>query len=217
MLAKYGANFGSVFFRRPAETRNGGERRGALRQATIFRPALITVGDFQGLCLIRNISETGFMGSVHTRLPVGPEVTVQTRFDHHLKGRIVWAEQARIGVSFHDPIDVEETLRLMSKRVADGMIHRAPRISLACKGTLLIDDKPMRVDILDISQGGAKIANSDLKPGDVVKLVIDGLDSRRANVQWSRDGRAGLTFFRAIRFEELAEWAIAAHLASVAG
>ncbi|WP_221794063.1 PilZ domain-containing protein [Aquisediminimonas sediminicola] len=188
------------------------ERRVAKRHVAIFRPALITAGDFQGICLVRNISTTGMMGHVHIQLPTETPVTIKTHFDYCLAGRVAWSNSVQVGVEFDEPIDVDHTLWLMSQRNLDGFIQRAPRLEVSCQANLQRVDETCRVELLDISQNGAKISGQPLIPGEIVHIIIDGLDSRRANVQWSREGRSGLTFFRTFRFEELAEWAITTHL-----
>lgn len=192
------------------------DRRLDTRHVTVFRPALITVDDFaglrfEGLCMVRNISSSGFMGSVHTRLPIGQRITLQTHFDLTLNAQIVWADATHIGAVFDTPVDIDEVLAIMSCRNRDGMVQRAPRVSIRCKATLSRGEEVMPVEVLDMSQSGVKIAAKGLKTGEIVNILVEGLDSRRATVQWSNDGRAGLTFFRAVRFEELASWAIDTH------
>jgi hypothetical protein len=61
--------------------------------------------------------------------------------------------------------------------------------------------------VQDISQRGVKVQASLLQPGDEVELQLDGLERRKAMVSWIQTGIAGLTFLRALSFEELARWA----------
>lgn len=180
-------------------------------QLSVFRPVAMTIGDCQGLCLIRTISANGFVGHVHARLPTGQVISIQAGFDRLLTGTIIWANELEIGVAFESPIDVAQTLQLMAARLYRGKVQRMPRISIPCEGTVHHREETHRTSVVDISQGGAKIEAGFLNAGDEVMLAVEGLDTRRAKVTWTQRHHVGLTFFRPFKFSELAAWAIAVH------
>ncbi|WP_221792579.1 PilZ domain-containing protein [Aquisediminimonas sediminicola] len=197
--------------RSPSVSEFATEHQGNDRITTIFRPVAINVGTFQGLCLVRNISPEGMMGHVHTDIEVGASITVQMLGDLDLEGRIIWANDGRIGVQFNRRIDVMDVLRKMSRRVLDGNIQRAPRITIPCKADLYMGQQLLHISVLDVSQGGAKIITDGLRIDQEVTIMIEGLDSRRAKVCWTKTNQVGLTFFRELTFAELTQWAISMH------
>lgn len=183
-------------------------QRSAARYTRVFRPVVFRVGKFEGLCLVRNISAGGLMGEVPGEFQPGSAVDIEMNGTLRLNGRIVWCRDGQMGVCFDQEIDVPQVLQHFSRRIADGKVQRAPRLTAECEGDLYLGNELFRVPVVDVSQGGAKIVADFLAIGQEVVLVVDGLDSRRANVCWKRAGRVGLVFFRQIRFAELAVWAM---------
>ncbi len=197
--------------RSPSVSECATEHQAADRITTIFRPVAISIGTFQGLCLVRNLSPEGMMGHVHTDIEVGASITVQMLGNLDLVGHIVWAKEGRIGVQFNRRIDVTDVLQKMSRRVLDGNVQRAPRINIPCKADLYIGQQLHHISVLDVSQGGAKIIMDGLRIDQEVTIIVEGLDSRRAKICWTKANQVGLTFFRELTFAELTQWAIAMH------
>lgn len=184
------------------------ERRGDRRHLSMYRSAALTMAGFQGLCLIRNISAGGMMGKIHTKLPIGAPVCVELRSGYAVPGRIVWTADSMIGIQFDERIDVLQILHAPSEEDAAGMPRRMPRLNIPCVADLLLDNIHYKVNVIDVSQGGAKIESKFLKEGDDVIITIDDLVPQRSSIVWSHDGRAGVSFFQLLPFDTLAEWAI---------
>jgi hypothetical protein len=181
------------------------------RVTTIFRPVAITVDAFESLCLVRNISPEGMMGDVHTDIDVGATITVRMLGNLDLVGRIAWSSGGRIGVQFAQRINVTDVLQKMSRRVLDGNVQRSPRIHIPCEADLYLGQQLFHISVLDLSQGGAKIVADGLRVDQEVTIIINGLDSRRAKICWTKANQVGLAFFRELTFAELTQWAINMH------
>ena len=182
------------------------ERRKSDRQITIYRTATIRVGAFHGLCLIRNISAGGLMGTVHTTLPVSASVAIEIDSDNAISGKIIWTKDLLIGVQFDQPIDVNQILQRQSEE-SKGRTHRMPRLNIARGARVLVGGVSREVMVRDISQGGAKVEAEFLRMGDQVTIAVYGLGTSRGVVCWSDNGNAGISFDTPIAFNQLAAWA----------
>lgn len=183
------------------------ERRGEQRsKMSVYRSASLAWAAGEGLCLIRNISPGGMMGRVPREIPPGQRVVVELRSGHPIEGSVAWSREGMVGIQFTEAIDVLEVLH--APTVGDnGIVQRMPRVRVFFPATLLVEGKPREINLLDISQGGAKVQADFLRTGDEVTLVIHGLERRQGRVRWVREGRAGIHFFHAHSFKALADWA----------
>ena len=75
----------------------------------------------------------------------------------------------------------------------------------------MIADRTLAIDVRDISQRGIKARTSYVRTGDEVTVRLEGLEPRKAVVQWTGPGSAGLVFLRPFGFEELAAWVVSRH------
>jgi hypothetical protein len=61
--------------------------------------------------------------------------------------------------------------------------------------------------VLDISQGGAKLAMASAPtPGEHVMLEIEGLGSLNSVVRWTKQGNVGVAFPGQLHYRQLAAW-----------
>ena len=183
------------------------DHRSEERTATIFRPVLIETDQFAGFCLVRNLSSNGMRGRVYTSFAEGLAITVQFSPEKIVTGTLIWCKDEHVGVEFDEPIDVARVLSDLSRRLVEGKINRAPRLQIECSAELTIGDRTLAIQLQDISQRGIKAAASFIRPGDEVRVRLEGLD-RKAVVRWTQGGIAGLNFVRPLSFEELAHWVI---------
>ena len=183
------------------------ERRCEGRTATMFRPVLFETDQFAGFCLVRNLSPNGMRGRVYTSFAEGLAITVQFSPDRIVEGTVIWCEDEHVGVQFDEPIDVEQVLADLARKLIEGKINRAPRLQITCKADVVIGDRTLAIGLQDISQRGIKAVASFVKPGDEVWVRLEGLE-RKALVRWTQSGIAGFNFVRPLSFEELAYWVI---------
>lgn len=185
------------------------DRRGEERsQLSVYRSATLRWQDYEALCLIRNISSGGMMGKLHTDMMPGEPVTVEIRSGTLTPGHVVWSHDNLVGVQFDQRIDVLEVLHAPVSGDADALLQRMPRVRISCPVSLLVDGTRQQVTLVDVSQGGAKLATDLLREGDDVTIGIRGLDPHRGVVRWAHDGHAGVAFLSAIPFDKLAKWAL---------
>ena len=193
---------------RAAET-SSGERRSNTRTTTVFRPALFETAEYVGFCLIRNLSEAGVMGHVYTSFAENLPVSIHFGQNTKVQGTLVWCTEQRVGVRFNHAIDVDDVLTQLAAKSSNGKLNRPPRLQIQCEGKLIIGDRTLTIEVLDVSQRGIKIHASFIRPGDELYVEMNGLERRKAVVRWALAGCAGLLFMRPLSFEQLANWAVA--------
>lgn len=184
------------------------DRRHTNRITTIYRPAIVHVGDFSGFCLVRYISASGLLGMVYADFAPDQDVTVDFSEQHSVQGTVVWSREGRIGVSFDKPIDILSVLQELGRKTLDDRVNRAPRLTIQCPITLESSERTENTAMHNISQRGIKVTTVTLRPADEVFVHLEGLDPRKALVRWTDNGMAGLNFVRPIEFDKLAGWAI---------
>jgi len=88
---------------RPGPTPTVSERH----RDSLFLLARLRFGEADAIheARVRNLSEGGMMAEFDRAVELGSAVAVELRGVGTVSGRIAWAEQGRIGVSFDRPID----------------------------------------------------------------------------------------------------------------
>jgi hypothetical protein len=190
------------------DDRDPTDKRAEPRATLIYKPLLVEVGPIVGFCLAKNISSSGMMGRFYTPCSVGAQAKVHFNDFHFTSGMIAWSNDGAIGVKFDEPIDVEQMLALLSQPRLGSKVNRALRLAIEANAEVVCDGRTVPVDLLDISQKGVKLRSPFLNQGDEVVVKIDGLEPRKAMVQWAKGGMAGLNFVRPLNFDQLGEWAV---------
>jgi hypothetical protein len=189
------------------------DRRDAERHMTIFRAGKITHAGRENLCLVRNISSSGAMAQVYQDLAVGDEILLDLRLEEHIVGRIVWARNEFVGVSFAKSVDLGDVLR---SELDQGHRRRAPRVNVEATGRLQVGEEFLPVAIDNLSQTGTRIfCARPLSPGSEVRLWIDGLGGKPSFVRWTNHGIVGLAFLKSISIWELTTWVREQTVASI--
>ena len=182
------------------------ERRQQRRHMTILRVGSIFVGEKRELCLIRNISAGGLLTHIYSRLEVGQRVAVELKTNHRIEGTVSWLQENNAGITFDEPIDVEEILASHSG-LEDGWRPRLPRVEIDCLATLRVGARVYGVSTRDISQGGVKIETDEpLDEGQEVVITLDKFRPVQGVVRWYQDGICGIAFNQVIPFRELMGW-----------
>lgn len=185
------------------------ERRNAERSITVFRPALIRIGEFRSLCLVRNVSSRGFMAKVYSPILAGTPIEVEFGAGISAAGTVAWAKERQIGVKFDGRIDVAAILTETGKRGPGNTVNRPLRLEIDAQGEMEHGGRVLAFEIQDISQRGLKAKISvTLRVSDEVMIRVAGLDQRRAVVRWTRAGEVGLNFTRPLGMDELAAWVV---------
>jgi Tfp pilus assembly protein PilZ len=182
------------------------ERRRNARHLTILRVGALIHARGRELCLIRNISAGGLMAHVYSNHRLGDEVAIELKTDQPITGRIVWAEEANVGIEFDSPIDVAEMLAT-DGQAAKGWRQRLPRVEVDRLATVRCGAHVHAVNTRDISQGGVKVETDEpLEVGEEVVLTLEKMRPIHGVVRWCGDGLAGIAFNQPLSFRELMGW-----------
>lgn len=176
------------------------ERRDGQRHLSLLRVGALTIGARRELCLIRNISAGGMMIRCYSPIQERTRVAVELKHGETVTGEVRWSHEMLVGVEFDQQIDI---LALLAPPL-NGPRPRMPRIELSCSATLRHEGEVLRVEALNVSQGGACIrttANLQVN-GDAV-LTLPGLHAAAAVVKWKEGDLYGLRFNRAYPVHEL--------------
>lgn len=190
------------------------DRRSSERAIALFRPAIIQIDELQTFCLVRNISATGLMATVYSKLKPDDRISFHFSETTHVAGQVVWSEGDRIGVQFDVAITVSDFLTALASQSPNNSNYRSPRLQVSCKGEFIVHSDMRDIDVLDISQRGLKARISNLKEGQEGVVALPGLEPRSAVVRWAREDQVGLYFIEPIGFSELGQWVIAQSAAS---
>jgi hypothetical protein len=182
------------------------DRRRHGRHLTILRVGALIIDGRRELCLIRNISAGGLMAHVYSRIDLDQRLAVELKSDQMVSGRVLWIDEANIGVGFDEPIDVEEILAVQAVS-ANGWRPRLPRVEVDRLGTLRAGARTFAVSTCDISQGGVKVEiDQALQPGEEVVFTPEKFRPVQGVVRWYHNGVCGISFNQVIPFHELMRW-----------
>ena len=182
------------------------DRRRHGRHLTILRVGALIIDGRRELCLIRNISAGGLMAHVYSAMEPEQRLAVELKSDQTVAGRVLWVDEANIGIGFDDPIDVEELLAVQAVS-ANGWRPRLPRVEVDRLGTLRAGARTFAVSTCDISQGGVKVEiDQPLQPGEEVVFTPEKFRPVHGVVRWCHNGVCGVSFNQVIPFHELMRW-----------
>lgn len=182
------------------------DRRKEGRHVALLRVGVLHLRGHRDLCIVKNISANGLSARAYRQVRVGDEVHIEFKSGEILSGRVVWARDWNLGITFPDPIDFEAVLA--SRWVTEVQRRRnLPRIPISCNGRLRSRSRQMDVTLQDISQGGARfrIGASPLALGEAV-LSLPDLPPMAGVIRWIVDRQVGLSFNECLSFEQLASW-----------
>jgi len=187
-----------------AANQTSADRRASERFVTVFRLAKL-IADREEFCLVRNVSAGGVKAQVFSPKAVGDRISVDFGDEQPRPARVAWVEEDNIGLSFDDQIDVG---RALSKAPPPGRSRARPiRLVIELDAVATIDKVPESCRLLDISQGGAKLAMERTPyPGDHMTLEIEGLGKLNSVVRWVRRGHVGVAFPGQLPYRNLAAW-----------
>lgn len=183
-----------------AETPQCPDRRHDQRYVSVLRVGALLVEGRRELCLIRNVSAGGMMIRPYSSIAVGTRLSVELKQGDNVSGVAQWSDKGMVGVVFDEPIDVVALLT-----ATDGKPQpRMPRIELSCSALVRHDGDVIRVDVVNISQGGICVSSSDRFRVDTdVVITLNGLYAAAGVVKWSDGEYYGIGFNRVYPVGEL--------------
>lgn len=183
------------------------DQRSAPRYTLVIRTAKLVceVGEF--LCVIRDVSESGISVRTFHALPNVPRMVVELQNGDRHQLEPVWQDGDRAGFRFVATADIARIIASPSRYA-----KRAIRLNLTAPARVeTLDGRSEAVELLDLSQQGAKITCScRFALDERVKISASGLPETNAKVRWRKDGSCGLIFEDTYQYGDLAR--IAAHL-----
>lgn len=180
------------------------------RTLTLFIIAKLKMeGGSEGLCRVRNVSAGGLMLETRMSLDAGDRVLIEFRGNRLLRGAVVWTGDRRAGVAFDQPIAVTNLLGTgepRASRLSRARQPRGPRVLVDCPIEIQLDDGRIGARLVDISQGGARLALPlATRRDDRMILMIPGLPLKLGIVRWS-GSEVGVAFAEPLKFDLLSEW-----------
>ncbi|MEO6581916.1 MAG: PilZ domain-containing protein [Sphingomicrobium sp.] len=184
----------------PLET---ADRRDSSRTLTLFRVGSVIVDGHRELCLIKNMSAGGMLIKSYCMIPAGTRVSVELKCGDSVAGTTSWVNGDTVGIEFDELVDVVALLALSM----EGPRPRMPRIEVGCVAWVRDGADVHRVDALDVSQGGIKIASQRtfVVGGDVV-VTLPGLPPFAGVVRWHNVGCFGVTLNKVLPLPMLVGW-----------
>ena len=179
------------------------ERRDGDRTLTLFRVGSLMIGKRRELCLIKNISAGGMLIRAYCTIPAGTRLSIELKCGEAVDGTARWIKGDTVGVEFDALVDVVELLASSM----EGPRPRMPRIAVDCVASIREGAEVYRVDTLDVSQGGLKIASERpfLFGGDVI-VTLPGLPPFAGTVRWHNESCFGVTFNKILPLPLLVGW-----------
>jgi hypothetical protein len=194
-----------------AHVMNGGDddpaqedRRSDPRRTGVLRVARLVHQRGEQLCYIRNLSSGGAMVEVAGDYRPGDEVALELGTEEWTQGTVIWAEQSRVGIAFHEPVDV---LAIVAARPDAGQTLRLPRFKVAADVRLLLRARERIVRAENVSIHGINVILGDPDcVGAQVVVTVDGFPPLTGTIRWQSEGRAGIAFDEPIDRDMLSFW-----------
>lgn len=184
------------------------ERRRTDRNMTLLRVGSLMVCGRQELCLIRNISESGMMIRAYSEIPVGTSVSIELKQGESVRGTTQWAKRDLVGVRFEKPINMMSLIAT----APNSLRPRMPRIEVQCAAWVRDGAFVHRVRLVNISQGGVRIAGfTDLPFGAQVTVGLPSLPREQGVVRWIAGESCGIAFNSLLPLPKLVAWIGAQH------
>lgn len=188
-----------------ATSRSGRDLRDATRATLLIRSAKLICQSGEYVCLVRDVSASGVRLRLFHALP--PETWF---FLAMANGEIYpmeckWSQPdpaagSQAGFRFIQPVDVDAFIE-----EASPFPRRPIRLRLECHGQLFSEGRSAPMVLRNISQGGALIETTTwLALHQTVRVAVDGLPMRFAQIRWRDRYDHGLAFDQAFRLDELA-------------
>ena len=176
------------------------EQRDSKRFTLLIRAAKLITEQGEFLCVIRDVSETGLSVTLFHKLPDCHRLVIQFQNGDRHNAQLMWQREDRAGFRFTDQADIVRIIESPS-----AYSKRPMRVSLSMAGIMQAGLERYPVELIDISQQGARLSCEIEQPIDRrVKLLIEGMPETDAKVRWRRDGECGLVFENTFQLGELA-------------
>ncbi|MET0240255.1 MAG: PilZ domain-containing protein [Sphingobium sp.] len=183
-------------------SRTGGicDRRDGIRHQVLI-PASVWGGGRNWTASIHNFSTRGM--TLKTEWPdtaVGMAIVVSSHLFGDITGMIRWRRGASIGIHLLNALSIDQVaMARTATPSASAHQPRAGRARLRLQAVAIRQERRRRVEVCNISVGGAMISTSmPYPPGQALIIELPGLPALAGQVRWNRGGRCGLQWNRAL-------------------
>ncbi|MXO91535.1 PilZ domain-containing protein [Pontixanthobacter aquaemixtae] len=177
------------------------EDRVAPRFTLLIRTAKLIVDDQQFLCVIRDISATGFSIRSFHPLDQGKRIAVEFQSGDRQAADMVWQTDEGAGFQFHTPINVDAVVMGLSDYP-----RRDLRFDLDLPVVLHTHGIKLQAKMANLSRQGGNIqCASNLLIDQMLRIDALGLPEIDARVRWRKPGIYGLIFDTTFSLAELAQ------------
>ncbi|MDN3646784.1 PilZ domain-containing protein [Pontixanthobacter aestiaquae] len=166
------------------------EPRAAPRFTLLIRTAKLIIDDQQFLCVVRDISATGF--SIRSFHPINKcdRIAIELQSGDCYPASMVWQRDGEAGFEFHTPIEVDAIVMGLSDYP-----KRDLRFDLKLPVTLQAHGMRLKANLANLSrQGGNVHCSSKLSIDQLIRIEAPGMPEIEARVRWRKDGVYGLVF-----------------------
>jgi hypothetical protein len=185
----------------------GQRTRDKRTMTTLLLGRVVDDNGHDGLCRIRNLSQSGMMFEARRKFAQGDHVSVELRNGNWLAGTVVWTRDGRNGVSFDQLLTDEALVTLDKIAVSAHGRARAPRFDAYVPTRALVDGRGYPVVIENISQSGAMLRTAESHAlSATLILAIPHLGSRLCDRRWVRGDTVGVSFAQVLSYNDLADW-----------
>lgn len=190
------------------------ERRAQERTVSVLLNAGVAQGGRDGLCRVRNLSDSGMMIETHIPLTVGEDVSFQLRTGRAITGSVRWVKDNRAGIALErGGVDAVLSNRMDANPAAGGGAY--PRFNRLSPATVISGARRSRCEVVVISLADAHLTGLSGMIGDgPATIAIRGLEERLARLLWIDEERVLASFAQPLNFRALEEWLEATALAT---
>jgi hypothetical protein len=183
------------------------ERRKESRYTLVLRAGLLEQDGRSFFCLVRNISVSGLELKFYARPTLHSDAVLRVADEPPVKGRIVWINEDRAGISFHAELDAPTLLRVRQK-LRPNRRRAIPRMSVEASASVRAGGRIRQAVVCDISSLGARLRTDfpSLSTGDRAVVELTDLPSINAYVRWSDGEECGVIFETPIPMQIIAHW-----------
>ncbi len=189
------------------------EPRAAPRFTLLIRTAKLIIDDQQFLCVVRDISATGF--SIRSFHPIekSTRIALELQSGDCYPADMVWQRDGEAGFEFHTPIEVDAIVMGLSEHP-----KRDLRFDLELPVTLHAHGMRLKAKLANLSrQGGNVQCDSKLSIDQLIRIEAPGMPDIEARVRWRKEGVYGLVFDTTFSLANLALLIRDLHLRSKSG
>ncbi len=158
------------------------------------------------LCSVRKLSRRGAVLHLDSPVEIGRDLSFELMNGRRISGTVSWVRGSEVILRFADDLDVLGVIaaELVSQ---PGERRRLPRVELQSPVRLQIGPRVVDAGLVDVSQGGLKMAlREHLDPDTALVVALPGFRALPATVRWCDADFAGINFDEELSWQEMMPW-----------